>query len=390
MHLFLNCLAASAGGGLTYLRNIVPHLARRTDLKATVAVRSNLSFDMATGSNISTKAIDAPNNAAARFLFEQMRLPQIIRESGADVLISAGNFALRHSPVPQILLSGNSLYVSGEYYRDLRRRHEYGMWLATRIRGHYASRSVAWADRTVAPSHSFADQLQSWTECEIATIYHGFDPEIFFADSTAMPAELQTKLNADPGTLRLLFVSHYNYYRNFETLLQSLPLLAQRLAPMRVELYLTCKLRSEDNPGSFNPSAAKALVKHLNISEQVVELGAIPYQHLHKLYRACHVYVTAAYAETFAYPLVEAMASGLPIVASDLPVHREITAGTAQYFKPFSPEELADRVVKLAGSSDLKECQAQAGLECASSFSWAKHVEDLVRLAATLLPSPGV
>jgi len=36
MHLFLNGLAASAGGGLTYLRNVIPHLSSRTDLRTTV------------------------------------------------------------------------------------------------------------------------------------------------------------------------------------------------------------------------------------------------------------------------------------------------------------------------------------------------------------------
>src|SRR5579863_7877713 len=140
MHLFFNCLAASAGGGVTYLRNVVPHLAQRSSLKITLAVQADLDLDIGPASNISLKRINTPSLAATRFLYEQTRLKTLLRESCADVLISTGNFALRHSPVPQILLSGNSLYVSRDFYRDLRKRRAPSMWLNTRLRGYYARR----------------------------------------------------------------------------------------------------------------------------------------------------------------------------------------------------------------------------------------------------------
>ena len=41
------------------------------------------------------------------------------------MLFSVGNFALRKSPVPQVLLSRNSLYTSIDFLRDVRRRGEY-------------------------------------------------------------------------------------------------------------------------------------------------------------------------------------------------------------------------------------------------------------------------
>ena len=84
-----------------------------------------------------------------------------------------------------------------------------------------------------------------------------------------------------------------------------------------------------------------------------MELGTVPYRSLHHLYRACHVYVTPAYAESFAHPLVESMSSGLPVVASDLPVHREICRDAATYFPCFSPDALAERVVQVHQSPGL-------------------------------------
>jgi len=385
MHLFLNCLAASAGGGLTYARNIVAHLSTHPGLRATIAIQSHLAAEVAAGEDVSLAAIDVPGNAGLRFCFEQIRLPRLIRESCADVLVSTGNFALRHSPVPQILLTGNSLYNSAEFLRDLRQRREYGMWLDTRLRGYLALRSIHWAERTIAPSQSFAEQLRAWSGSDVSWIHHGFDREIFFRDQGPLPSDIQAKLDCGVGKVRLLFVSHYNYYRNFETLLRAIRRLVQRLGPGNVRVFLTCKLLAHENPGSFDPSSARNLIQELSIRDQVVELGAIPYHHLHKVYATCDIYVTPAYAETFAYPLVEAMACGLPIVASDLPVHREITAGAAQFFPAFSAEELAERVMLLAQSAELRKGQAEAGRKRAGELSWAKHVEALANLAETLM-----
>jgi glycosyltransferase involved in cell wall biosynthesis len=108
----------------------------------------------------------------------------------------------------------------------------------------------------------------------------------------------------------------------------------------------------------------------------------VPYASLHHLYRACDLYVTAAYAETFAHPLVEAMASGLPVVASDLPVHKEVCGDAAQYFQRFSPELLAEAVARIAGSSEFNLQLSTAGKKRSGNFSWAEHVNRLLALAA--------
>jgi glycosyltransferase involved in cell wall biosynthesis len=324
---------------------------------------------------------DTPSSTAARFWFEQHRLPLLIRNSGADVLISTGNFALRKSPIPQILLSGNSLYTSSDFDRDLWHRREFRMWLGTRIRSAFAKGSVHGANCTVAPSQAFADELRSWTGRDVRAIYHGFDPELFFRDQSPLPDHVQRKLVDNTDSLKLLFVSHYNYYRNFETLFQALPLITERLKPRKVRLFLTCKLQDDANPGAYCTQRASALIQQLGIRDEVVELGAIPYQSLHQVYRACDIYVTPAYTETFAHPLVEAMASGLPIVASDLAVHREVTAETACFFPRFSSLELAACVVRLATNRTLAQRLSARGKQRAMDFSWREHVNKLLELA---------
>ncbi len=184
MRLFINSLAASAGGGLTYIRNVIPHLAASADLRVTIALSPSLRTEFADSGNIEFLELETP--PAKRFWFEQSRLPGLIRRCSADVLLSAGNFALRNSPVPQILLSRNSVYTSADFYQDLIARGEYRTWLDTRFRAVLAKRSIFWADCTVAPSEAFAAELRHWTGRPVRAIHHGFDRDAFFRESSPL------------------------------------------------------------------------------------------------------------------------------------------------------------------------------------------------------------
>jgi len=383
MRLFINSLAASAGGGLTYIRNVLPVLAIRPEVTVTVAASAGVQQEFGAIPSINFVGTNFPSGR--RFWYEQFVLPRIIRQSRTEVLLSAGNFALTNSPVPQILLSRNSIYTSKDFYRDLLARHEYRTWVDTRIRAVIAKASVNWADVTISPSESFAAELRRWTGAsDIVSVHHGFDREAFVREKSPLTAEVERKLHGADDSLKLLFVSHYNYYRNFETLIRALPHIRDRLDGRRVQLLLTCKLASGENPGSYHPESAAKLIKELGVSDMVIQLGAIPYAQLHQVYSRANIYVTPAYTETFAHPLVEAMSFGLPIVASDLPVHREICDDAALYFSRFSERELADRLADLVSAEDLGPRLGARGVQRSSSFSWNKHVDELIAVASSL------
>src|SRR6266403_1205481 len=126
MRLFIHALGASAGGGLTYLRNVVPHLAARPDIDVTVLAGKAAGAAIRSASNVQVLASGREEQGPlSRFLWEQREIPRLIQKTGADLLLSAGNFALWNSPLPQILLSRNSLYTSADFSRDLRRRGDY-------------------------------------------------------------------------------------------------------------------------------------------------------------------------------------------------------------------------------------------------------------------------
>ena len=256
----------------------------------------------------------------------------------------------------------------------------------TLVKGWAAKSSVRRSEITVAPSHAFAAELQEWSGSKIVALHHGFDRGAFTADPNPLPVRTTQLLESAADSLRLLFVSHYNYYRNFETLFRAMPILAKQLN-RKVKLFLTCQLKSGTNPGTYRTQTAAKVAGDLNADSNIIELGSVPYRSLHHLYRACHIYVTPAYAESFAHPLVEAMSSGLPVVASDLAVHKEICGDAGLYFSPFSAEELADRILQINASPELAGKLSQTGLQRADDFSWSDHVDGLVHMAHDLVNS---
>lgn len=384
IHIFINAASASAGGGLTYVRNVLPRLMSREGVYTTLLVGEMLRSEIGESSHVKVLSEDYPRGSGRRFLYEQRYLPHVIRRAGANVLLSTGNFALYRSPVPQILLSRNALYTSADFVSDMRERGDYRLWIDTAVKGALARFSVQLADCTVAPSATFASELRRWTGKDVAFIHHGFDHEAFFRDHVPLRLEVQKQLDASEGAFRILFVSHYNYYRNFEILIRAVAILKKKLHPRAVRLILTCKLASEHNPGNYKADEAAKLVQRLKLGDEVIELGAAPYASLHHLYRRCDVYATPAYAETFAHPLVEAMASGLPVIASDLDVHKEICGDAARYFPRFEPEMLADRMLEVCESEKQRATMRELGIVRSRDFSWDIHVEALLLLARRL------
>jgi glycosyltransferase involved in cell wall biosynthesis len=81
---------------------------------------------------------------------------------------------------------------------------------------------------------------------------------------------------------------------------------------------------------------------------------------------------------------VEAMASGLPIVASDTPVHHEICAGSAVFFDRFSPTGLAEQVLRVATSEGLTQELKSCAEKRSADFSWRTHMDKIVEIAQAL------
>jgi len=74
--------------------------------------------------------------------------------------------------------------------------------------------------------------------------------------------------------------------------------------------------------------------------------------------------------EGFGLPLVEAMASGTPIIASDTPINREIAAGAATYFTVGNKSLLVEKIRLLTDNPEGFQSKIEKGLSRAKNFSW--------------------
>ena len=75
------------------------------------------------------------------------------------------------------------------------------------------------------------------------------------------------------------------------------------------------------------------------------------------------------------------MATGLPIVASDLSICREICGEAAVYFNPLDPADLAEKIVLLKNQPGLRRRLGQYGRKRAETeFNWDDHVRGFVEM----------
>lgn len=108
----------------------------------------------------------------------------------------------------------------------------------------------------------------------------------------------------------------------------------------------------------------------LGIVARVKYLGYIPPKDLPALYRDARAFVFPSLAEGFGSPLVEAMASGTPVVTSNYGAPAEVVGQAALRINPLDTHEMARAISSLLDSSRLRERLAGQGRQRASAFSW--------------------
>jgi glycosyltransferase involved in cell wall biosynthesis len=173
---------------------------------------------------------------------------------------------------------------------------------------------------------------------------------------------------------RILYVSHLWPHKNHQWLLRVFA--ASRLAKEGVELWMTAPL--EDWPKGHHDLVDVA--RRHRISEDVEFLPRISPDKVSELYREATVFAFPSLDESFGFPLVEALAHGVPIIALDSPIAREICGEAAQYL----PSDLEDAAALmhnvLVKSWDELRWWSQLARNRAKNFSlswpeWLRRLE---------------
>jgi glycosyltransferase involved in cell wall biosynthesis len=102
-----------------------------------------------------------------------------------------------------------------------------------------------------------------------------------------------------------------------------------------------------------------------SIGRHVELLGHVAWQQLGELYRRASIFIMPSYYETFGISIVEAMAFGLPVVATNVGGIPEVIEDgvTGLLVPPGDSQALAETTLRLLRDPGLRECMGRAGRE---------------------------
>lgn len=383
MRVLINAASAHMGGSVTYLQNVLrwlPEMAPAAQFITYVPEATLEKLDRLDGQGgIQLRAYPyASTQGLRRVYFDQVEIPRIARGEGVDVLFSSTGFGTFLSPSPEVLLLRNPLYFNRtfeERYRDLGRS-----LLRTKLRRWYSLLCARWADVVLFPTRAMQDMVEQHADLSTKraeAIHYGFDHDTFSAREGRDPRIDEIDDWKKKGHKILLNISTYAVHKNLETLIEALPHLREN--GHRIKLVTTTS-RERANRYSEEYDAMKRRAAELGVTEDWLELGYVNYDALRALYERGDVYVFPSFAESFGHSLVEAMAAGLPVVASNTQVNQEVCRQAGRYFPMFDAEACATQIESVLTDSKERDRMRQRSLQRAEDFSWKKYAEKLVEI----------
>ena len=131
-------------------------------------------------------------------------------------------------------------------------------------------------------------------------------------------------------------------------------------------------------------SADLDLIAKLELSEDIQWTGYIPDEDIPALYNLADLFVFPSLYEGFGMPVLEAMACGCPVVATNAGCTPEVAGDAARLVDPYSPQEIAAGIQEVLGDEELYQRLVTKGLERAQQFSWARCAQETLALFESL------
>jgi glycosyltransferase involved in cell wall biosynthesis len=128
-------------------------------------------------------------------------------------------------------------------------------------------------------------------------------------------------------------------------------------------------------------------VHRYKLHKHVRLFGFVPHRTLAILYRLAAVFVFPSLYEGFGLPPLEAMASGTPVITSNVSSLPEVVGDAAVLIDPLKPEEIAAAMHRVLTDSQLRQDLRERGLERARHFSWERSIKRVREIYDEVLSS---
>ncbi|MBT3989002.1 MAG: glycosyltransferase family 4 protein [Rhodospirillaceae bacterium] len=363
IRVLVNGIHAKSGGGVTYLRNILPLLAKDPELEIHLFLhRDQFELFGTLDERIRLHLLRFNNGFFANLIWEQCALPILARIMSVDVTVSPANFGPLFAPA-QIIMLRNSLAVAGKETRPIKRLYWAGLTIMTALSLLTCRRAIAVSDyarKTL--TFGLGDKFQR----KVTVVHHGVS-EVF---------------EANPNVERknyLLAVSDIYVQKNIHTLIRALvkirkkyPDIVLKIAGKAVDQGYLAELHS--------------VLDQAQLRDAVEFLGEKNAEELKHLYQECKLFVFPSTVETFGNPLVEAMACAAPIVSSNTAAMPEVLGAAGYYFDPLDAQDMAESIIKLLEDDEIRRKLGEIAYQRAQLFSRKATTDKTAEVIKSVVP----
>ncbi len=354
----------------TYVRNLLRHLSRIDRSTEYVLLCRHDDCGVADQLGENFRAVPEPSRPYS--VREQVSVPLDLRREGID-LFHAPHYVLPPlTPCRSVVTIHDCIHLRFPQYLPNKLAYAYArasLWVATQR----ASRVL-----TVSET-SKRDILRYFRvpDHKIDVIYNAIDERFGDAlpDDEIARVRERYQLN-DPF---VLYAGNIKPHKNLERLIEAFHSL--RRGPFEnVKLLII-----GDEISKY--ATLRRAVHRLKLHKHVRFLGFVPDKTLAALYRLASVFVFPSLYEGFGLPPLEAMASGTPVITSNVSSLPEVVGDAALLIDPYEPESIAEAMRRVLSDANVRAELRAKGLQRAREFSWERSVRRVHQIYEEVLSS---
>ncbi len=232
------------------------------------------------------------------------------------------------------------------------------------------------ADHLIAVSESTKRDILTWYPSvkaeSITVVYHGFDAEIFSKERNPIEEARVRKLLRIDGEY-LLYSGAIQPRKNLKVLIDAFAILKQSGKASDVKLVLA-------GGDAWLSEHVHEKVAVSPFREDILMPGQIGFDDLGHLMRGARIYVFPSLYEGFGIPILEALASRVPVITADNSSLREVGGDAAEYFDASDAKALSEKIREVLSDESLRAGMIARGLEQIKKFSWEKCARETLHV----------